>query len=75
MFGQSGRISRFSRRKFVTKSLMSEGGSGLFSVVLVFVLTDKPRERPFVIVPVADEVCEIGRDILQACSRTSASSA
>jgi hypothetical protein len=64
MFGQSERRSRFNRRKLVTKSLISEGGRGLFNVVLVFVLTDKLRERPFVDVPGAEEVCDIGRDIL-----------
>jgi hypothetical protein len=70
MFGQSERRSRFSRRRFVTKSLISEGGSGLCSVVLVFVLTDKPRERPLVGAPVAEEVCDVGRDMLLSCSET-----
>jgi hypothetical protein len=65
MFGQSGRWSRCKRRRLVTKSLMSEVARGLLHVVLVFVLTDKLREWPFVVVPVAEEVCEVERDMLQ----------
>ena len=62
MFGQSARRSRSRRRRFVTKSLMSETGIGLTGcAVLVFVLSDKLRDRPVV---VAVDDCDVVRDIL-----------
>lgn len=64
MLGQSDFRSRSRRRRFVTKSLTCEGGSGLFTAGL-FVLTDVLRARPF-----ADgNICEVGRDMLVECSR------
>ena len=77
MFGQSLRKSRSRSRRLVTKSLISEGGSGLLllrpalvvvvvAVAVVVVLTDKLRETVAVaaVVAVMVEVCEVGRDIL-----------
>lgn len=71
MFGQSGRLSSSSNLRLVTKSLMSEGGSGLaFGGDLLFVLTDTLRDRPFEEFAVILEVCEVVRDIFYPCSNT-----
>ena len=61
--GQSGRRSRSIRRRFVTKSLTSDGGNGFaLCVCLAVAFTDKLRERPFVAVPVAEEA-DVERDM------------
>lgn len=71
MFGQSGRRSRSRSRKFVTKSLTSEGGNGLmFWAALVFVLSDRLRDRPLVACPVIVEACDVERDMLGPHSNT-----
>jgi len=65
MPGQSGRKSKSIKRRFVTKSLTWEGGSGFENCgCLVVVLIDSLRRRPFVAVPATAEVftvvCDIG---------------
>jgi hypothetical protein len=64
MAGQSGRKSKSISRRFVTKSLTSEGGSGFKGCgVLVVVLIDSLRTRPLVAVPATVEVFDVVRDI------------
>jgi hypothetical protein len=61
--GQSCRRSKSSKRRFVTKSRISDAGIGFNVWGLVFVLTDIARERPLVVVVVAVEAVEVDRDI------------
>jgi hypothetical protein len=64
MPGQSGRRSKSRSRRFVTKSLTSEGGCGFEECVgLAVVLIDKLRERPVVAVPATAVVLDVVRDI------------
>lgn len=64
MPGQSGRKSKSISRRFVTKSLTSEGGRGFEKCRgLVVVLIDSLRRRPFVAVPATAEVFSVVRDI------------
>lgn len=67
MPGQSFRRSKSSNRKFVTKSLTSEAGIGLSDCgLMVGAFTDALREWPCVVLVVAVDVCEVGRDMLSS---------
>ena len=64
MSGQSARKSKSISRRFVTKSLTSEGGSGFKNCGgLAVVLIDRLRRRPPVAVPATAEVFDVVRDI------------
>jgi hypothetical protein len=62
--GQSSRKSKSSNRKFVTKSLTSEVDAVFSDCGLLFVLTDKLRETPWLVLVVAVDDCEVDRDML-----------
>lgn len=64
--GQSLRKSRSNNRRFVTKSFTSDTGSGFngCGCDLLFVLTDKLRDKPWLVFVVAVDDCEVDRDML-----------
>jgi hypothetical protein len=70
--GQSLLRSRSNNLKFVTKSLISDEGIGFSDCVFVFVLTDKLRVWPWLVLVVAVDDCEVDRDILSSFGHTCA---
>lgn len=62
--GQSLFKSKSNNLKFDTKILTSIAGDGFSGCGLAFVLTDKLRETPCVVVLVAVDDCEVDRDML-----------
>ena len=72
MPGQSLRVSRSSKRRFVAKSLISDAGLGFRVCCLVLVLAEMMRELPWMVVVVAAEELEADLDMFEEREPTSA---
>jgi hypothetical protein len=72
MPGQSSCKSKSNNRKFVTNNLTSGEGIGFSNGALLFVLTDRLREWPWLVLVVAVDDCEVDRDMLSPFGYTCA---